>query len=56
MYLVDKQDVAGAEVCKKRGKIPCMRNCRTAGDAETDTHFVRDDSGKRRFAETGRTV
>ena len=56
MHFVDEQHVALVQIGQQRGKIALLFNGRTARHAQVDAHLVGNDAGKRRLAETGRTV
>ena len=56
MYLVDKQDVALAEIRQHSDEIARLLNRRAGRDAHVNAHLVCNDGGKRRLAESRRAV
>ena len=54
MDLVDEKHVAFLQIGQQRGDVAGFLDCRTGSRTQLGAHFVRDDVGERRFAESWR--
>ena len=53
--LVDKENVVFLQIREQRGKVACLFDGWTGGDAHINAHLVRDDGRERRLAEPRRS-
>src|SRR5215471_9365519 len=56
MDLIDKENLAGADVAQDAGEVELLLQDRTGSLIERNGKFLRDDAGKGRFSKTGRAA
>ncbi len=56
MHLVDEQDIALTQVGQDSGQIASALDGRPRADLQAGAHFVADDVGERRLAQTRGTI
>ena len=56
MDLINEQDIPFRKVGQQRCKIPGLFNGRAGGHPKVYPHFIGDDTGQRRFSQSGRAV